>query len=107
MVCPPADSEFVPAHISRHDSCLEELAHEAEVGENLFVCHPRNRIIILRRPSDLVNGPGFHRGLWRAVDGDVVAELADFLVADDEDGFVLAQFGFAGDEQGLCAGCRV
>ena len=36
----------------------------------------------------------------RAVDGDVVSELADFLVADDEDGFVLAQFGFAGDERG-------
>ena len=36
----------------------------------------------------------------RAVDGDFVAELADFHVADDEDGFVFAQFGFAGDEHG-------
>ena len=34
----------------------------------------------------------------RAVDGDFVAELADFEVADDEDGFAFAQFGFAGDE---------
>ena len=39
----------------------------------------------------------YHR---RAVDGDFVAELADFLVADDEDGFVVPQLGFAGDEQG-------
>ena len=34
----------------------------------------------------------------RAVDSDFVAELADFLVGHDEDGFVFAQFGFAGDE---------
>ena len=33
-----------------------------------------------------------------AVDGDFVAELADFFVGHDEDGFVLAQFGFAGPE---------
>ena len=33
----------------------------------------------------------------RAVDGDFVAELADFGVADDGDGLVLAQFGFAED----------
>jgi hypothetical protein len=26
--------------------------------------------------------------------------LADFVVIHDEDGFVLAQFGFAGDERG-------
>ena len=32
----------------------------------------------------------------RAVDGDFVAELADFDVADDEDGFVFAQLRFAG-----------
>jgi hypothetical protein len=36
----------------------------------------------------------------RAVAGDVAAELADFVVIHDEDGFVLAQFGFAGDERG-------
>ena len=35
----------------------------------------------------------------RAVDGDFVAELADFDVADDEDGFVFAYFGFVGDKQ--------
>ena len=36
----------------------------------------------------------------RAVDGDVVAEFADFVVVHDEDGSVLAQCGFAGDEHG-------
>ena len=38
------------------------------------------------------------RGLHqrRAVEGDFVAELADFDIADDEDGFVFAQFGLAG-----------
>ena len=36
----------------------------------------------------------------RTVDGDFVAEFADFLVGDDEDGFALAEFGFAGDEHG-------
>ena len=61
MVRTPADSEFVPAHISRDDSLLVELAHEVEVVQNLFVCHPRDRIIILRWPSDLVNGSRFHR----------------------------------------------
>ena len=35
----------------------------------------------------------------RAVNGDFVAELADFDVADDEDGFVFAYFGFVGDKQ--------
>ena len=41
------------------------------------------------------------RGLHprRAVDGDFVAELADFDVVDDEDGFVFAYLGFVGDEQ--------
>src|SRR6266566_4244757 len=34
----------------------------------------------------------------RAIHCDFVAELADFDIADDEDGFVFAQFGFAGDK---------
>ena len=34
----------------------------------------------------------------RAVHRNFVAELAGFLVADDQDGFVLAQLRFAEDE---------
>src|SRR5260370_20514350 len=51
--------------------------------------------------KEIIRGIG-HRCLLyqrRAVDGDFVAELADFDVADDEDGFVFAQFGLAGDKQ--------
>ena len=33
-----------------------------------------------------------------AAHSNLVAELADFLVADDEHGFVFAEFGLAGDK---------
>ena len=33
-----------------------------------------------------------------AAHSNLVAELADFLVTDDEHGFVFAEFGFAGDK---------
>ena len=56
--------------------------------------------MVLDNSPETLHGPDVSLQQRRAVDGDAVAELADFLVAADEDGFVLAQFGFAGDEQG-------
>jgi hypothetical protein len=47
-------------------------------------------------PKDrCLNTPAFGLPLLqrRAIDGDFVAELADFLVGDDEDGFVIAEVG--------------
>jgi hypothetical protein len=100
VVRPPANSVSIPAHIARHDSLLEELVHELEVVENRFVCHSRNRIIILRWHANLGNGPLFHRGLWRAVHGNLISEQANLFIALDIHAFVFAQFGFADGEQG-------
>src|SRR5438477_13082233 len=54
---------------------------------------------MLTWPPQRERTPRPHSYQWRAVDGDFVAELADFDVADDEDGFVFAQLRFAGDQQ--------
>ena len=66
--------------------------------------------VILAMPPNYLSGPNAFRlsgyqprnteSSWRAVYHDLIAEQANLGVALDIDGFVFAQFGFGGDEQG-------
>ncbi len=101
----PAPTQAAPdVHCISAVKCVQPSAHEHRHVGRRAAPVTRDNVV---RSAHLANRESSCSGSveWpssnqrRAVDGDFVAELADLDVADDEDGFVFAQFRFAGDQQ--------